>query len=333
MISIFYGTRPEYIKLISLYKKIKSEDIPVELVQVSQHTSLLKNFYYDRIVNVNSCFANRLNSIASSCLSDNIFNNETDLVVIQGDTATAFFVALNAFHNKIKIAHVEAGLRSNDIMNPYPEEAYRRFISSISSYNFCPTHNNANNLRNENVPGEICVVGNTVLDDLIDIECYYGNEVLVTLHRRENIEKMQSWLYAIEACAIENQDLKFIMPMHPSFQYSMYTEILKNTSAVEPMSHDDLLEIMRKSRFLITDSGGIQEESSFLKKKSIVCRKCTERQEGIGVFSFLCPDPSGLSALVKKLKKGYYINYDCPYGDGNSVDKIFNLISHIVARK
>lgn len=333
MISIFYGTRPEYIKTLSLYNKIKNEDIPVEIVQVGQHTSLIKGFYYDRTISIIDSVSNRLNSVASSCLNDNIFNKDTNLVVVQGDTATAFFIALNAFHNKIKIVHVEAGLRTYDMNNPYPEESYRRFISSISSYNFCPTYLNAENLKKENVPGEVYIVGNTVLDNLVNIETYYGNEVLVTLHRRENVEKMHSWLYEIESCAIENEDLKFVMPMHPNFNNLTYQEVLKHVNTVSPMSYDETLELLRRCRFIITDSGGLQEESSFLKKKSIVCRKCTERQEGLGSFSFLCPHPSGLKSLVEKIKKDYLIRSVCPYGDGKSVDKIYSIIRDIYDRE
>ena len=329
MISIFYGTRPEYIKLISLYREIKKENIEVELVRIEQHTSLLDGFYFDRSVSVDKNCKNRLNEIAASCMSKELFSINTKLVLVQGDTATSFFVALNAFHNKIKIAHIEAGLRTYDMNNPYPEESYRRFISSIASYNFCPTYLNAENLKRENVPGEIYVVGNTVLDNLINVEAYYGNEVLVTLHRRENVEKMHSWLYEIESCAIENKDLNFIMPMHPNFNNLTYQEILKHVKAISPMSYDETIELLRKCKFIITDSGGLQEESSFLKKKSIVCRKCTERQEGIGSFSFLCPSPFGLKPLVEKIKKDYLTRFECPYGDGKSVDKIYSIIRNV----
>ena len=159
MISVFYGTRPEYIKVFSLYTKLKSAGLPVELVQVQQHTTLIDDCYFDRLVCVDCQTKNRLNQIVCSCMSSDVFLENTSLVVVQGDTSTAFGIGLNAFHSKIPIAHIEAGLRTYDTNNPYPEEAYRRFLSVVSDYNFCVTKSNVEALRAEKVVGKIYCVG------------------------------------------------------------------------------------------------------------------------------------------------------------------------------
>ena len=326
MISIYYGTRPEYIKIKLLYDKMLSSGLAVELVRVNQHTTLIEDCYCDRQISVGCLQSNRLNAIVSSCLEDGIIHKDCDLVVVQGDTATAFAIAIHAFHSKIKIAHIEAGLRTYDNDNPYPEEAYRKCISVVSSYNFCVTENNALYLKNEHAHGKIFVVGNTSLDNIVGLTPSYGDTVLITLHRRENKELMRDWFVALEECASKNVHLKFIFPIHPSPEVMMHRHLLKTVQVVEPMKHNDLLSLLSTCKFIITDSGGIQEESSFLKKKSIVCRKTTERQEGIDIFSFLCFSPNLLENIINTIDYQFEIDAACPYGDGTATDKILLIL-------
>jgi UDP-N-acetylglucosamine 2-epimerase (non-hydrolysing) len=330
MISIYYGTRPEYIKVYLLYKRLRELSVPVELVKVIQHTDLISEFYSDRSVKIEELYGytNRLNSIVSSVLNDTVVPPYTKLVVIQGDTATAFAVALNAFNKQIPVAHIEAGLRTHDIENPFPEEAYRRCISAMSSYHFCVSEIGLNHLNSEVVCGEKHIVGNTVLDALSKHETsiVYGDIVLVTLHRRENKEQMRKWFEELEQIAKQNSNLKFLLPMHPSINSDIYSQILHTVQVVKPLSHGQIIELLKECRFVITDSGGIQEESSFFKKKSIVCRKKTEREEGLGNFSTLCESPNKLSECVNSIVHDFVINKECPYGDGNSVDKIAKIL-------
>lgn len=328
MISIFYGTRPEYIKLYNLYKNINKNNFPVELVKINQHTNLIDDCYFDRQINLNDN-TNRLNSIVQSTLDNLVFRKECSLCIVQGDTATAFGIAMNAFNSKIPVAHIEAGLRTFDIDNPFPEETYRRCISVFAKYHFCATEMNRNNLINEKISKNIFVVGNTSLDNLIEIKSSYGNEVLITLHRRENKNLMEKWFIELEKIAIENKHLKFIFPMHPNPDVMKHRYILNNINVIDPLSHSETINLISRCKFIITDSGGIQEEASFLNKKTIVCRTHTERSEGLGTFSFLCVKPNDLNRIVNFIDNDYEINQVCPYGDGFAVQKITNIIKEI----
>lgn len=330
MISIYYGTRPEYIKVKLLYDKIRDCGLSVELVRINQHTTLIQDCFFDREVSVTSLFSNRLNSVVSSALSDDVISTECKLVVVQGDTATAFGVALNAFHRKIPIAHIEAGLRTYDTENPYPEESYRRCISSVANYHFCVTPDNCSNLIREGVPKQhLYVVGNTSLDNISGVNHRYGNSVLITLHRRENQNQISDWFSELERAAQIHTDLNFVLPIHPSLLNSPHIKKLNRVKITKPMPHADLISLLADCRFVITDSGGIQEEASFLNKKIIVCRKETERNEGVGTFSFMCPSPSLLVDMIHTVASDHEVNSPCPYGDGTATDKIVHIIKGI----
>jgi len=334
MVSVYYGTRPEYIKVCRLYYRLKELSVACELVKVCQHSDLIEYCDSDRDVMVDTQNSHRLNSIVSSCLNDEVINSDTKLVIVQGDTATAFAVSLNAFNRKVPIAHVEAGLRTYDLCNPFPEEAYRRLISVMAADHFCVSSMGKDILEREKVQGEIHVVGNTALDNIVSKRdaVEYQNEVLVTLHRRENRDQMKDWLLEIAKLAEEKQHIRFVLPVHPSVDKSVIDEIqrlsLPNFVIVSPLTHQDTIEIMRKCLYVITDSGGIQEESSFLRKKSIVCRKTTERQEGLGIFSVLCKEPKLLKNCVSSFIETSVIPSDdvCPYGDGSAVERIAQII-------
>jgi len=335
MISIYYGTRPEYIKLHLLYKRLKEMSVETEMVRVYQHTDLIADCHSDRDVLVKQeQSANRLNCVVASCLDGELIGKNTKMVIVQGDTATAFAVSLNAFNRKIPVAHIEAGLRTFDRCNPFPEEAYRRFISVMGSYHFCVSDLGRNHLLNERVEGNIYVVGNTVLDNIVShrdsIE--YGNKVLVTIHRRENFEIIRQWFSSIFQLARSKNDLEFVIPIHPSINKSIVEKIKEgcppNAFMVSPLSHSDTIDLIKKCRFVITDSGGIQEESAFLKKKSIVCRKTTERQDGLGTFSVLCREPNMLKQCIDTFIDESPIPYTeiCPYGDGTAVEQIAQIL-------
>jgi len=327
MILYCYGTRPEYIKVKKLISL--SKDLPHKVLYTEQHKDLvLGDFDYKLTIGDGS---NRLDSIISSILSNNL--DECFLgvkyVLVQGDTASAFALSLAAFHRNIKVIHLEAGLRTYDKENPYPEESYRQFISRITDIHLCPTENNKNNLLMEKVGGEIYVVGNTVLDNLEKGNTEYGNNVLVTLHRRENHEEMDKWFYEVENLSIKHPELNFILPIHPNPNVKKHQHILKNVIVVDPLSHDEFISEMKKCRLLISDSGGVQEEASFFNKRVIVCRKVTERTESIGTHSFLCDKPSSLNSLFEELVYDYEINKPCPYGDGNSSEKIIEILKKL----
>ena len=327
-ILICLGTRPEWLKIKPIVEKLNVFDY--KLLFTGQHLDLLTDIDFNYKFNIDTG-KNRLDDIISTCLLQFPEDN-FDYVLVQGDTASAFACAIAGFNRKIKIIHLESGLRTYDQLNPYPEESYRQMISRISDINFCPTELSKENLINEKVSGINYVVGNTVLDNLLNYKekTYYGNDVLVTLHRRENHEIMDKWFESLNKICEENQDLNFILPIHPNPNVQKYKGLLnKKIKVVDPMSHNELIETLIGCKFVITDSGGIQEESSFLNKKSIVCRKTTERPEGITTgHLLLCVNPEDLPTFVYNLNKNFYINNECPYGDGNSSIKILNILKN-----
>lgn len=325
-ILICFGTRPEWLKIKPIIKFLDKSQY--HLLFTGQHTDLISEIRFDFKLKIIEN-GNRLNDIISSCL--NYFhNNNYDYVLVQGDTASAFACALSAFNNSIKIVHLEAGLRTYDIHSPYPEESYRQMISRISSINFCPTIDSYENLKNEKVFGKNFIVGNTVLDNILEHKNHikYGNEVLVTLHRRENHEIMDLWFQSLNKVAEENSDLNFIIPIHPNPNVLKYKKILNSSiKVIKPLSHENLIKKLINCKFVITDSGGIQEEATFLNKKSIVCRKNTERPEGINTGHIhLCENPNKLNDLVFLIKNNFQINQKCPYGDGRSSEKIIKIL-------
>ncbi len=327
MILFCYGTRPEYIKIKKLIEL--SGNLPHKILFVSQHKDIAVGNYDYKIEIENG--ENRLDAIIKSILTDKIEHvfKGINYVLVQGDTATSFGLALAAYHREIKIIHLEAGLRTYDNKNPYPEEAYRQFTSSIADIHLCPTTLNRDNLLKENVQGQIHVVGNTVIDNLNDDNIVYENIVLITLHRRENHKDIVNWFTELNKLAKNHPDIRFILPIHPNPNVFNHKNILTNVEVIDPVSHEQFIELMKRVKLIISDSGGIQEEASFLKKKVIVCRKKTERVESINKNSFLCEEPNQLEKIFEKLINDYEVNYPSPYGDGKSSEKILQILSQL----
>jgi len=324
-----YGTRPEYLKIKPVVLKAKGL---IKTCFIKQHTDIIDFGKSDFTIEINNACENRLNDIFSQIFikAEKIIS-QFDSVLIQGDTATVAASALLAYHLKKKIIYLESGLRTYDLNNPYPEEGYRQMVSRIADIHLCPTVLSAKNLKKEKIKGRIHVVGNTSLDNLVELknETTYNNEVLITLHRNENLCILKDWLTAIDEFAKKNTDLKFIFPVHPNPQITEQAKLLKNIEINPPLQHNELLNILKKCRFVITDSGGIQEESSFLNKKAIVCRKTTERPEGIKTgHIILCNSPDKLEKICEKIKKDYIIFTKCPYGNGKSSFKIIKILKN-----
>jgi UDP-N-acetylglucosamine 2-epimerase (non-hydrolysing) len=312
---ICFGTRPEYIKVKSLIEHFPN----VKTCFTGQHKDLLQNLQVDYELNMDEIISeNRLNNILCNILKNIHIFKVIEYVLVQGDTTTALGVALSAFNNGIKVIHLESGLRSNDLKDPYPEEANRQLISRIADIHLCPTEFNKENLLKENVQGVIHVVGNTGLDNISKEGCEYGNHVLITMHRRDNHDKMDKWFEELERIANKYPDIEFLIPLHPNPNVQKHGGIFNKVKVVEPMSHNELIKYVKKCKFVISDSGGLQEECSFLNKKIIVCRKTTERPESIGIHSFMCDGPSKLSDMVNEINADYEVNAECPYGNGTN---------------
>jgi UDP-N-acetylglucosamine 2-epimerase (non-hydrolysing) len=332
MILISFGTRPEWIKIKPLLDKLKGK-IPFKLVCTGQHSSLIDASTKDYSIEYLYIeeYKNRLDSIFISILqcADVIFKDVSH-VMVQGDTTSALAMALAAFHRKIPIIHLEAGLRSFDKAHPYPEEFNRISIGAMADIHLCPTKTSLYNLNNvKSINSSAHVVGNTVLDNLKHLQSTLEPIVLITLHRRENLYNVKDWFNAIEELAIENPHLEFIFPMHPNPEIQKHKNIFKTVKTILPLSHEDCIDYISRCSLIITDSGGIQEESAFLKKKCIVCRKTTERIEGMGRFSQLCKEPMSLKSVFTNTKIEL-ISDVCPYGDGYASDKIACILENIM---
>jgi UDP-N-acetylglucosamine 2-epimerase (non-hydrolysing) len=334
MLLIAYGTRPEWLKVKPIIEELDRKKLRYKTLFTGQHADLVEtkatyNFNID-----NNGFVDRLSNVLTASINGaaGILKNSFDIthVMVQGDTTSALGVALAAYHNNMKVIHLEAGLRTHDLNNPFPEEANRQLISRISSIHFCPTLANGSNLGNEWVGGEKHIVGNTSLDNLVKYgnDCDYENIVLVTLHRRENHAIIDQWFNAVDNLAKKYKDHRFILPIHPNPNVQKHRDMLKHVEVVNPLDHEDLLGILVKCKFVITDSGGIQEESSFFRKKAIVCRKQTERPEALMYTSLLCEDPEELFKMGVEIMENYEVthNHECPFGDGKSAKKIVKIL-------
>lgn len=322
-----YGTRPEYLKIKPLLEKSNNT---IKSCHIQQHTNIINFGNPDYEILIEPKCNSRINNVFSEIFNktESIYRN-FDSILVQGDTATVAASAISAFNLKKRLIYLESGLRTHDLKNPFPEEGYRQMVARIADINLCPTHYSASNLKKEKVKGEIYVVGNTVLDNIKKYkkETSYGNTCLVTLHRNENLNILHEWLKEIERFASINKDLKFLFPAHPNPIILKACKDLKHINILEPLEHEDLLNVLKKCKFVITDSGGIQEEASFLNKKIIVCRKNTERPEGIETGHIqICKNPNELYYRIENMNSNFIINTVCPYGDGYTSDKILGIL-------
>lgn len=358
MILVALGTRPELLKIEPLLKYWKSIGFSnFKIWLTGQHKELcesLQDGHYDEPLSdahdpewihdswefanhivengawthhVPWYSSNRLDHLIQNCLGQSdLFMKGIKItsILVQGDTASAFACALAAFHRKIPIIHLEAGLRSYDNDNPYPEEFYRRSISMMTSLHLCPTNYSYKNLESEKAPGHKVIVGNTVLDNLIGLKPENGNKILCTLHRRENIPLIKEWFSALDDLAQRYPQYEFILPIHKNPEIYQHRNVFKYVKCVEPLQHNELIEILRQCAFVITDSGGIVEEATWFKKKILLCRQQTERPEAAHFYEFVF-DPNELKNFCLE-KWTEEIIEECPFGDGKASEKIHQAI-------
>ena len=331
MILLSYGTRPEYIKIKPLIDIFEKNNFPFKVLFTGQQVNLA-DFYFDYVLHIKEG-GNRLDTVVKSIM-DNlqpiIRDSNPTYVLVQGDTTSAFAMALSAFHHKLKVIHLEAGLRTYDNDNPYPEEVNRKLISQLADIHLCPTEHALSNLCRENIEGMKVLCGNTVIDNLVSYKekCEYTDKILVTLHRRENHEIMDKWFTQIERLAKKYVGTyEFILPLHPNPNVQKHKDLLKHVFVVDPLPYEDLLELLVKTRLVISDSGGIQEECSFFNKKCLTCRVVTERPEAMNQSTFLVKSPDDLFEMFEEHHNDYKIDYVCPFGDGKSSEKIYKFLT------
>jgi UDP-N-acetylglucosamine 2-epimerase (non-hydrolysing) len=324
-----FGTRPEFLKIKPV---ITASNNQIKTLFVKQHTDIIDFGDNDFSVDIENNCLNRLNSIFEQIFkkTESIIS-QFDAILIQGDTATVAATAMVAYHLKKKIIYLESGLRTYDLENPFPEEGYRQIVSRIADINLCPTKLSAKNLKKERIKGQIHIVGNTSLDNLIKYKnnSSYSNKILITLHRNENLPIIKDWLSEIDKIAEKNKGIEFIYPIHPNPIIKTEANNCKYIKKIDPLQHSELICILKDCKFVITDSGGIQEEACFFNKKIIVCRKTTERPEGIySGHIYLCQKPEDLQYHFLKINNNFLISKKCPYGNGKSAKKILTILSN-----
>lgn len=366
-IMFIYGTRPEAIKMAPLIKEFQknSNDFNVIICLTGQHRQMLDqiNSFFDikGDYDLNLMKPNQtLFDIVSGCLlglKEILEKEQPDLVFVQGDTSTVLAGALAAYFYKIPVAHLEAGLRSGDKYAPFPEEGNRILTGHIADWHFAPTDRAVTNLKNEGIVNNIYKVGNTVIDALHlglqlikksneqDYKQFFNfldfskKIILITGHRRENFgDGFENICKAIAYEADNHLDVQFVYPMHfnPNVRgpVTKYLSEKRNVFLIEPLDYPMLIYIMEKSFFVLTDSGGIQEEAPALGKPVLVMRDVTERQEGVeagtaklvGTNSKIIIDNMELlfNNTTEYEKMANAVN---PYGDGTTSKQIVKILT------
>lgn len=319
-LAIVYGTRPEFLKLKLLIQRIQAV-----VIRVRQHEDYVEDQGVPQHYITIESGENRLSCIGASILRQlPSYLESCTHVMVQGDTSTCFYSILCAHQMKKKCIHLEAGMRTYDIANPWPEESYRQMISRITDIHLCPSTKESQCLQSEHVQGQIHVVGNTILDLVksYNIPVTLDKHILITLHRRENWEHYSSIIQKLDriACAHPTYDFIFLVHPNPLLQ-QIVREYGKHIKIREPVSHRQLIEILSSCTAVITDSGGIQEEANFLGKHVYILRACTERTLISNQRCTINPDLSTFS--IKNLVQ-YDQGYE--YGKGDAVDKIIDIL-------
>jgi len=366
-ILIIFGTRPEAIKLAPVILELAKHPADVEslICVTAQHRQMLDQvlslFNIKPDIDLNLMEENqKLSSFTSHALqslSHVIDEIDPDTILIQGDTTTAMVSALAAFYKKIPIGHVEAGLRTYDDDNPFPEEANRRIISVLASYHFAPTERAMDFLLAEGIQKKsVFLTGNTVIDALLAIltevrkknyvpetlpflpESDHCKLILVTAHRRESFgQPLRQICEALKAIVERNQDVRIIYPVHmnPNVSETVYS-LLKGQERIHlisPLDYKDLCYLMGRSYLILTDSGGIQEEAPSLGKPVLVMRQTTERPEAIeaGVAKLVGTSRDSIIKSTEELLQhsneyNRMASRSNPFGDGRASERIVNIL-------
>jgi UDP-N-acetylglucosamine 2-epimerase (non-hydrolysing) len=346
---IVVGTRPEAVKLAPVIRRLRSEPSRFETVvcATAQHREMLDQvldlFEIRPDVDLDLMRAdqtpNELAARAFAALDRLLVEHPAEWLLVQGDTTTALCAAVAAFHRRVRVGHVEAGLRTGDLQQPFPEEMNRRVVDIVTDAYFVPTERAASALRAENVAeSRIHRTGNTVVDALIQIAEMQGdvpdeNLVLITAHRRESFgAPLDSIVAAVGRLARAFPGFRFVHVVHPNpnvrAAMSGYRG-LENVELVEPLDYRALVSLMRRSRLILTDSGGIQEEAPTFGKPVLVLRRKTERPEGIdaGLARLVGTDEERIVEEAERVLQGRSdlargaraVN---PYGDGRASERI-----------
>ena len=361
-----FGTRPEAIKMAPLiYCLSNDKRFEVKVAVTAQHREMLDQVlsFFDikvdfdlNIMTPNQTLHDLTARLISRITNEILLKEPFDYVFVQGDTTTVLASALAAFYQKIKIIHIEAGLRSGDMLSPFPEEMNRVLTSKLAFIHFCPTENSRQNLLKENTIENVFVVGNTVIDALLtglqkikttseqdllkkyDLINFDKKVILVTCHRRENFGKpFENICAALLEIADGFEDtVEIIYPVHlnPNVKEVAHNVLKrKNIKLIAPLEYPELIWMMNKSAIILTDSGGIQEEAPSLGKPVLVLREVTERTEGVdaGTAILVGANKNKIVTETSSLltDNSYYSKISKasnPYGDGKTSEAIKKIL-------
>lgn len=335
----------------------RREELDVRLVSTGQHGDMLREAFEMFEIRPDRDLAllspgqtvTQLVGKLLQAIDPVLREEEPDLVLVHGDTATCFGTSIACFHAGIEVAHIEAGLRSGDIRSPFPEEFHRRTVAMIAGYHFAPTPEARDNLCREGVdPGRIFLTGSTVVDAMRWVCARVRSElspeaqelspdqrlVIVTLHRRETgMDQMSSNMVRIGDLARRHPTTLFLYPVHPSPAYrelaARHLEGIENVRLTPPVAYIPFLRLMLRANLIVTDSGGIQEEAAYLGKHVILLRDATERPEAVtaGVVHVIGSRAEGLESIFEELIRADELpTRVVPYGDGRATGDIVDQI-------
>ncbi|NPT38764.1 non-hydrolyzing UDP-N-acetylglucosamine 2-epimerase [Paraburkholderia xenovorans] len=369
---VFAGTRPEAIKVISVVQALRAaqDDFDVCLCSVGQHREMLMQAFADfgmtpdaslDVMSQNQTLAG-LSARLFTAIDEFLAAHSPDIVLVQGDTMTVQVAALTAFYRRIRVVHIEAGLRSHDMAAPFPEELNRRVASLVTDVHFAPTELSKKNLLAEQVPADrIFVTGNTVVDALYLMLERLKNEqvalperveaalaegrriVLVTGHRRESFGPgFENICTALRKIAEAHPDVRIVYPVHMNPKVrEVVNRVLSGQAGIyleEPLTYKPFLRLMAASHVILTDSGGIQEEGPALGKPVLVMRDVTERPEGVesGVNKLVGTDVDTIVGETARLldDKAAYQAMSAgknPFGDGTAGKQIVEILKSMFA--
>ena len=362
-IMVVFGTRPEAIKMAPLVLELQKQKETIETITVvtAQHRQMLDQVLetfkvvpdYDLDIMGKSQTLLEITSKILDKLDPVIKKEKPDMVLVHGDTTTTFAASLVAFYNQVSIGHVEAGLRTFDKYSPYPEEMNRQMTDNLADLCFAPTSESKDNLLKENHPeSSIVVTGNTAIDALkLTVQEDYHHEVLdqvdpakkvilVTMHRRENQgAPMRAVFGALREMVDQEPNIEVVYPVHlsPAVQEAA-NDLLGDHDRIHLIAPLDVLDfhnLASRSYFIMSDSGGVQEEAPSLGKPVLVLRDTTERPEGVraGTLKLVGTDPAVVKATMTELLTNEHLylemaNARNPYGDGRASERIVQAIKH-----
>lgn len=354
-ILIVFGTRPELIKLAPIINEfcMRNQRERLYIINTNQHKDFMQQDLDYFQIDIDHQFKLNRSDDSLSLLNGLLLlefnelklklkdlNITIDTIIGQGDTCTSFSAAQYAFYEKIPFIHIEAGLRTDDFSQPFPEEFFRKTISTIAAMHFAPTINAEKKLINEGISANsIVVAGNTVIDNLRqfknitefkNINIAENKLVLITIHRRENIKNNLQLIANRIIHYVKNNPAKsFIWIDNPGYKIECNISVqLTNLKIIQPVSFFEMIEFYKRAQLIITDSGGIQEEAAYLGIPTLLFRTKTERIEGInsGISKYFEDSDNDLDSVIKMLNNNRQTEFNIIYGDGYASKRIVDYL-------